>query len=168
MLTILAEDKIQIAMQNAVQILGVIKATFPEMSFDHQSTLRGCSQESSSLENLRCQWETAMELVGSDQHDADVQELHDDRLLALMQVVMQSSYGYLRQLRLPVPKDRTTDDEPHSQQLQPYPPSIGHGDCYCCSVNGACGVAASTSRVRIIRLAIHGLSFRLWGHDVRQ
>lgn len=59
------------------------------MSIDDQSILQGCSQEFSSSENVRCQWKTAIDLVGSDEHGAIEQELHDDRLLALMQVNMR-------------------------------------------------------------------------------
>ncbi len=76
-------------LRNAFQILGVVKATFPDMSFDDQSILQVCSQESSAPENVRCLWKSAIELVGSDKHGTNPQELDDDRLLSLIQVNLQ-------------------------------------------------------------------------------
>ena len=101
-----------------MQILRLVKATFPDMSFDDQSILRDCSSDSSSLEKLRCQWTEAIELAGSDGQGANAMNLHDHRLLALMQVNIAGAFSiFLPQLSFLVPANGTTNDEPHRQQL---------------------------------------------------
>ena len=67
--------------------MGVIKATFPDVSFDHHFNVHGCSQEASSLENIRCQWKTAIGLVAPDEDGPKELELPDGHLLALMKVM---------------------------------------------------------------------------------
>ena len=70
-LTVAGNDKIQIVLRNARQILGVVIATFP--SFESIEPSHDCHETTDDVEELACEWRGIMEgleaLTGEKQND---------------------------------------------------------------------------------------------------
>ncbi len=79
---ILDEDRIQILLQNAKQILNIVTATFSPSLFDERRSASGCSD--SSIERLGCVWVAIMQNLNG--ADLSSHETSDKLLLALSKV----------------------------------------------------------------------------------
>jgi ethanolamine phosphate transferase 2 subunit G len=79
-----ASDKVQILYRNALQILDIVKATFPGVDFESNYDHRLCFKTASSGEELSCKWRYASQMF------RDVPEGYgpsvEDALPALLQV----------------------------------------------------------------------------------
>lgn len=80
------EDGIQLIHGNALQLLGVVKATYSDVTFEDLSYHDNCSAASSDIEALQCKWKTAAQLTGSGDSAAEGFETFDARMGALVEV----------------------------------------------------------------------------------
>lgn len=62
---IAANERVQLFHRNALQILDIVKATFPTIDFQSKYEKAHCEQPSSAGQDLGCKWRRAAELVGS-------------------------------------------------------------------------------------------------------
>ncbi|KAI9797727.1 MAG: major facilitator super transporter protein [Candelina submexicana] len=56
-------DRLEILLRNSQQILKLVKATFPAVAFDRQSTSAECMKPSSDLDDLRCRWRKVVQIM---------------------------------------------------------------------------------------------------------
>ncbi|KAI9746422.1 MAG: major facilitator super transporter protein [Claussenomyces sp. TS43310] len=70
-----ADQKVRILLLNAKQVLNIVAATFPSVSFAHRDLI-DCSVVSSDIERLACEWEIITHQLGSrnsgEQHKAEL------------------------------------------------------------------------------------------------
>lgn len=56
-------DQLQILLRNALQILPIVKTTFPGVNFDNIDSMHGCDTPSSDPERLACKWKLANQIL---------------------------------------------------------------------------------------------------------
>lgn len=107
-LTFAENDKVQILLRNAKQILNVVTATFP--SFEAEGPSSGCNQLQTSVEELACEWRSiVLTLPNSNVETENI----DEWITAIVKVISTPGlYSFPADLQLVV-KAFTRLDEWH-------------------------------------------------------
>ncbi|KAG0648280.1 Glycosylphosphatidylinositol-anchor biosynthesis 7 [Hyphodiscus hymeniophilus] len=82
-------DRIQILLRNARQVLSIVTATFP--SFETEGPLDKCDEASSSIEELACQWrwlKQAQQLMSGTASNYDMSKLIAGQVLAALTLLL--------------------------------------------------------------------------------
>ncbi|KAH8689708.1 putative sulfatase [Talaromyces proteolyticus] len=84
-------DKLSITLENAKQILGIIKMAYPKYSFNPETSNTNCLQAQSTIEELECEWLSIIELLKNNSVSPDIIQEALYRFLYKAQSIMSSA-----------------------------------------------------------------------------